>query len=114
MSSLRKAKTLLHRSKPFWHPCNTERQTCGVFPLRPPGFRPVLMTGPAVRTETGRGADTYAEILIDMGGRDTTSQRAARAGADVLLVPFLPRSFDVWTLEPGGGVGREMRGVNPD
>ena len=78
------------------------------------GFTCIKLTGPAVRTETQRLADKYADIVIDTGGRDTTSQRAALAVADVLLVPFIPRSFDVWTLEKVGEIVEEMRQANPD
>ena len=77
-------------------------------------YTSIKLTGQAVRTETLRLADKYAEIIIDTGGRDTTSQRAALTVADVLLVPFIPRSFDVWTLEKVGGLVSEMRVVNPD
>ena len=77
------------------------------------GYTSIKLTGPAVRTETQRLATTYDHILIDTGGRDTTSQRAALTVADVLLVPFLPRSFDVWTLEKAATLVDEMRRANP-
>ena len=77
-------------------------------------YTSIKLTGQAVRTETLRLADKYAEIIIDTGGRDTTSQRAALTVADVLLVPFIPRSFDVWTLEKVSELVSEMRVVNPD
>ncbi len=62
------------------------------------GFTSIKLTGAAVRTETLRLKRKYDDIIIDVGGRDTTSQRAALSVADLLLVPFIPRSFDVWTL----------------
>jgi len=77
------------------------------------GYTSIRLTGPAVRTETQRLAAKYDPIIIDTGGRDTTSQRAALTVADVLLVPFLPRSFDVWTLEKAGSLVDEMRLANP-
>ena len=77
------------------------------------GYTSIKLTGPAVRTETHRLAAKYDHIIIDTGGRDTTSQRAALTVADVLLVPFLPRSFDVWTLEKAGSLVDEMRLANP-
>lgn len=77
-------------------------------------YTSIKLTGQAVRTETLRLADKYAEIIIDTGGRDTTSQRAALTVADVLLVPFIPRSFDVWTLGKVSELVSEMRLVNPD
>lgn len=84
-----------------------ERQADGA------GYTSIKLTGPAVRTETLRLADKYGDIVIDTGGRDTTSQRAALTVAQVLLVPFVPRSFDVWTLEKVGALVGEMRAANP-
>ncbi|MFZ1494329.1 MAG: AAA family ATPase [Candidatus Competibacter denitrificans] len=77
------------------------------------GYTCIKLTGQAVRTETLRMADKYSQVIVDTGGRDTTSQRAALTVADVLLVPFVPRSFDVWTLEKVSGLVAEMRAVNP-
>ena len=77
-------------------------------------YTSIKLTGQAVRTETLRLADKYAEIIIDTGGRDTTSQRAALTVADVLLIPFVPRSFDIWTLDKVGELVGEMRIANPD
>ena len=77
-------------------------------------YTSIKLTGQAVRTETRRLAGKYDDVVIDTGGRDTTSQRAALTVADVLLVPFVPRSFDVWTLEKVGELVSEMRVANPD
>ena len=78
------------------------------------GFTSIMLGGAAVRTETRRLADKYDDIIIDTGGRDTTSQRAALTVSDVLLVPFVPRSFDVWTLESVSELIVEIRTVNPE
>lgn len=78
------------------------------------GYTNIKLTGSSVRTETMRLKDKYKDIIIDTGGRDTTSQRAALAIADILLVPFIPRSFDVWTLEKVTTLVDEMRAANPD
>jgi chromosome partitioning protein len=77
------------------------------------GYTSIKLTGSAVRTETQRLAGKYDDILIDTGGRDTASQRAALTVADLLLVPYLPRSFDIWTLEKVAALVREIRAVNP-
>jgi len=76
------------------------------------GYTSIKLTGPAVRTETLRLREKYDDIVIDAGGRDTTSQRAALSVSDFLLVPFVPRSFDVWTLEKVDALVSEMRTVN--
>ena len=78
------------------------------------GYTSIKLTGPAVRTETLRMVEKYDHVVIDTGGRDTTSQRASLAVADVLLVPFVPRSFDVWTLGKVGQLVEEMRAANPE
>jgi chromosome partitioning protein len=78
------------------------------------GYTSIKLTGKAVRTETLRLANKYEDIIIDTGGRDTTSQRAALAVANTLLVPFVPRSFDVWTIEKVSELVNEMRAANPD
>ena len=76
-------------------------------------YTSIKLTGPAVRTETQRMVSKYDDIIIDTGGRDTTSQRAALTVAEVLLVPFIPRSFDVWTLEKVSDLVGEMKAANP-
>jgi chromosome partitioning protein len=78
------------------------------------GYTSIKLTGAAVRTETQHLANKYEDIIIDTGGRDTTSQRAALTVADFLLVPFVPRSFDVWTLEKVSSLVSEMQAANPD
>ena len=77
------------------------------------GYTSIKLTGAAVRTETKKLSRNYSDIIIDTGGRDTASQRAALSVADILLVPFVPRSFDVWTLEKVAGLVAEMRTANP-
>jgi chromosome partitioning protein len=77
------------------------------------GYTSIKLTGAAVRTETLRLKRKYQDIIVDTGGRDTTSQRAGLTVANVLLVPFVPRSFDVWTLEKVSELVEEMRTVNP-
>ncbi len=77
------------------------------------GYTSIKLTGASVRTETLRLTKKYDDIVIDTGGRDTTSQRAALTVADKLIVPFVPRSFDVWTLEKVANLVEEMRAANP-
>ena len=40
--------------------------------------------------------DKWDTIIIDVGGFDSSTLRAAPLICDVLLVPFQPRSFDLW------------------
>ena len=55
--------------------------------------------GPTLRAQVQQQRDKWDDIIIDAGGRDSTALRAALILSDVLLVPFAPRSYDVWALE---------------
>ena len=77
------------------------------------GYTSIQLSGAAVRNQTLRLADKYEDILIDTGGRDTTSQRAALSVSNLLLVPFVPRSFDVWTIQKVASLVSEMLPANP-
>ncbi|SDM47618.1 chromosome partitioning protein [Catalinimonas alkaloidigena] len=77
------------------------------------GYTAVKLTGPTLRTQVLNQKERYQDIVIDVGGRDTGSQRAALTVADVVLVPFRPKSFDVWTLEKVEALIEEARSFNP-
>lgn len=76
------------------------------------GFTAIQLGGNAVRTEVAKLKSKYDDIVIDAGGRDTTSQRAALVVSDVFLAPFIPSSFDMWTLEPVVDMIEEMKVAN--
>jgi chromosome partitioning protein len=78
------------------------------------GYTCVALAGRAVGTEVRRLAPKYQDVVIDTGGSDTACQRAALSVCDVYLVPFAPRSFDVWTLEKVAALVEEVRAVNPN
>jgi chromosome partitioning protein len=67
--------------------------------LGAPGYTAVALSGPNVRTQVLQMQPKYADTIIDAGSRDTAGLRAALTVADVALVPFQPRSFDLWTLD---------------
>ena len=54
----------------------------------------------------------YSDIVIDVGGRDTGSLRAALTVADVVLIPVKPRSFDLWGVDQTADLVREAREIN--
>jgi len=67
--------------------------------------------GPTLRAQVQQQAKKFDDIVIDAGGRDSTALRAALTLSDVLLVPFQPRSFDVWALDDIAGLIDEVRSV---
>ena len=78
------------------------------------GYTQVKLTGESVRNQIIKLAPKYDNVIIDTGGRDTTSQRAALSVSDVYLTPFNPRSFDVWTLERVENLVSEIKIVRPN
>lgn len=54
--------------------------------------------GPTLRAQVQQQSAKFDDVVIDAGGRDSTALRAALVLSDVLLVPFQPRSYDVWAL----------------
>ena len=55
--------------------------------------------GAALRKHVAGVSGVADDVVIDAGGRDSAALRASLLVADVLLVPFQPRSFDVWALQ---------------
>jgi chromosome partitioning protein len=75
-------------------------------------FTTIQLQGAAIRQQVRQLAGKYDEIVIDVGGRDTGSLRAALTVSDVLLIPFQPRSVDLWAAEAIAALVREAREVN--
>lgn len=67
--------------------------------------------GPTLRTQVQQQVSKFDDIIIDAGGRDSTALRAALVLSDVLLVPFQPRSYDVWALNDIAALVDEARSV---
>lgn len=57
--------------------------------------------------------DKFDDVLIDAGGRDSTALRAALLLSDAVLVPFAPRSLDMWALSDMCALIDEARVINP-
>jgi chromosome partitioning protein len=67
--------------------------------------------GRVLRDQVRLQAPRYQDVVIDAGGRDSGALRAALVLSDVLLIPFLPRSVDVWALADIAGLVDEARTV---
>lgn len=77
-----------------------------------PGYTAVSLQGAALRTQVRQLASKYDDIIIDVGGRDTGSLRAALTITDTLLVPVQPRSFDIWAVDQMAELVAEAREIN--
>ena len=67
--------------------------------------------GQTLRAQVQQQSNKFDDIIIDAGGRDSTALRAALILSDVLLVPFQPRSYDVWALDDIAQLVDEARSV---
>jgi chromosome partitioning protein len=76
------------------------------------GYTSVQLAGSAVRSEGLRLASKFETLFIDVGGRDSAAQRAALALAQVVILPFLPSSLDIWSLERTADMLQEARAYN--
>jgi chromosome partitioning protein len=73
----------------------------------------IQLAGKSLYSQMLKMMADYDDIIVDVGGRDTTSQRSALAVADVFLVPFKPRSLDIWTIGAVRRMLQEICAINP-
>lgn len=76
-------------------------------------FATVSLSGKLIYSQLQKMRSDYDDIIIDTGGRDTTSQRSALTCADIYLIPFKPRSIDIWTIGTVKRLINEIQTVNP-
>lgn len=83
------------------------------FPDKSKNLTCIQLRGRATRDEVLKLSTHYQDVLIDVGGRDTTTQRAALTIANLVLIPLPPRGPDIWTLDKVAALLEEVRTVNP-
>lgn len=64
----------------------------------PMNWTNIQLNGKSIHEEISKLSKNYDDIIIDAGGRESFSQRSSLSVADKFLVPFRPKSLDVWTL----------------
>ena len=80
--------------------------------LGEPGYTAVALHGASIRTQVRQLASKYDHIIIDVGGRDSGSLRAALTVAHLVLIPVQPRSFDLWGVDQTTELITEARELN--
>jgi chromosome partitioning protein len=73
----------------------------------------IQLAGHSVYTEIKKMGADYDDIIVDTGGRDTTSQRSALCIAEAFIAPFQPRSLDIWTVGEVKSLLSEIYSTNP-
>lgn len=77
-------------------------------------YTAIRLIGQEITKQVIRLAPKYDDIVIDVGGRDTTSQRAALVISQVALFPFVSRAVDIWTLSKLNTLLSEVSPFNPN
>lgn len=72
-----------------------------------------LPDGNVLHTQLRARRGQFDDVVIDAGGRDSSALRAALLLSDLVLIPFAPRSLDVWALGDMSAIIKEARKVNP-
>jgi chromosome partitioning protein len=67
--------------------------------------------GAVLRAQVQQMARRYDDVVIDAGGRDSSALRAALVLSDLLLLPFAPRTVDVWALADIAALVDEARAM---
>ncbi len=77
-----------------------------------PSFDLVSAKDEEVRKKAISFKQKYDVIVIDVGGTDNQSQRAAMSISDVFLVPFAPKSFEIWTADDVVALVEDLKKIN--
>jgi chromosome partitioning protein len=65
--------------------------------------------GSMLRSQVREIGPKFDDIIIDAGGGDSEALRVALVLSDVLVIPFAPRSMDVWALNDIDSLVQEAR-----
>jgi chromosome partitioning protein len=65
--------------------------------------------GATLRAQVLQQKAGFDHVIIDAGGRDSTALRAGLMISDMILIPYKPRSFDLWALEDIASLLAEAR-----
>lgn len=74
----------------------------------------IQLGGNSLHLQLKKMIGDYDDVIVDVGGRNTQSQISAVSIADLFIVPFKPRSLDIWTLGQVKNLISLVKGVNPD
>lgn len=64
----------------------------------PTNWTTIQLSGIYLYEELNKLLKHYDDVIVDTGGRDNSSQRSALTIANILLMPFRPKAYDIWTL----------------
>lgn len=77
-------------------------------------YTAIQLNGKSIAKELPTLSKKFDDIIIDVGGHDSISQRASLTVADLLLLPVFPSSFDTWVIEAVNTLVEEVSTINPN
>ena len=78
-----------------------------------PSISCMNLTGDSIYQQIPKFAEQFDDVIIDAGGRDAPSLRAALVIADLLIVPVCPSEYDVLETLKLPAILNEFKAVNP-
>lgn len=73
----------------------------------------IKLTGDQIYSRMQKLKLDYDDIIIDVSGRDTVSQRSSLCSADICLMPVRPRMFDISSMKKTKQMLEEIKVTNP-
>jgi chromosome partitioning protein len=77
-----------------------------------PEITSITITGRSAGAELRRFIPKFDDIIVDVGGRDSSTLRSVLLVADVLVIPFLPSQYDAWALEHMNALIGDVKTLN--
>jgi chromosome partitioning protein len=78
------------------------------------GYTAIALDWKGMRDQLDALSRRFQLTLIDVGGADSMAQRQAWVKSDRVVAPFVPRSFDLWTVGQLVELRDEVLQVNPE
>ena len=72
-----------------------------------------IPNGKNLHAQVNARSKQFDDVVIDAGGRDSAALRAALVLSDAVLIPFAPRSFDLWAITDMCHLVSEAQAINP-
>lgn len=74
----------------------------------------VKLSGKSTHKQIDDLSKSYDDVIVDVGGKESFAQRSALTIANKFLVPFRPKSLDVWTMGKVCEIISEVKVINPN
>lgn len=98
-------RIITHPERKVWLIDTDEQQSCidtvsvrGDLGLRPTIACSAYYNKTTLMSQLNAQADVWDDIIIDCGGRETDGLSLATFSSEKLIIPILPRAYDVWSL----------------